>query len=240
MFEEVDYCNERLNLEHFRELFEDDPRVLIPEPVEEYTTRHLLTMELLEGESADDLCAPGVPQERRDRIGETLVDLVMVQAFRFRALHADPNLANYAFTSDDRVIIYDFGCVKRFTAPFMAAYRRLVLDALERRFERTAQNLAAIGFADKDGKQIDPAIFEAYADVLLEPWDATAPYNFGSSTIHQRLIELGLKHWRVFTGFTLPADVVFFDRVIGGMYGNLRRLNATGRWGAMLRRHLGT
>ena len=42
MTEEVDYCNERCNLELFGELFEDDPRVIVPVPVHELTTRRVL------------------------------------------------------------------------------------------------------------------------------------------------------------------------------------------------------
>jgi len=238
MTEEVDYCNERLNGMLFAELLADDDRVLIPGVVEELSTRRVLTMDFVQGASADELCAPGVPQRRRDQIAATLVDLVLKQVFTLRFLHADPNLANFAFTDDDRVIFYDFGCVKRFPAEFIAAYRRVVVDALAGRLDLMSDDLARLGFSDTSGKHIELELLQAYADVLVEPWRGDAAYNFGSSTIHSQLMELGMRYWSRFSGFVVPSDIIFLNRVIGGMYGTLRRFNATANWGQLLRRHL--
>jgi predicted unusual protein kinase regulating ubiquinone biosynthesis (AarF/ABC1/UbiB family) len=238
MAEEVDYCNEKLNMLLFAELFAEDERVIVPRPIDELTTRRVLTMEIVRGISADELCRPEVPQARRDRVGETLVDILLRQIFELRVLHADPNLANFAFTDDDQVILYDFGCVKRLPAPFIAAYRQLVLDGLAGRVERLSDDLAAIGFADPKGKRVEDKILRQYLEPLVEPWQG-GPYCFATSTIHRRLIAVGLKNWTHFAGFTIPADIIFLDRVVGGMYGNLRKLGSTADWGALLRSHLG-
>jgi len=238
MTEEVDYCNERLNILHFADMLSDDPRVVIPGVVEERSTRRVLTMELVRGATADDLCAEGVPQARRDRVAEALVDLVMKQVFELRYLHADPNLANFAFTDDDRVIFYDFGCVKHFPAEFIAAYRKVVLDALADRLDLMSDDLAALGFADTTGKPIELQLLRDYAAVLVEPWRGDVDYCFGSSEIHSQLMELGLKYWTKFSGFVVPSDIIFLNRVIGGMYGTLRRFNASANWGRLLRAHL--
>jgi predicted unusual protein kinase regulating ubiquinone biosynthesis (AarF/ABC1/UbiB family) len=238
MTEEVDYCNERLNIDLFRELFEDDPRVVIPRPVEELSTRRVLTMELVRGAEGDDLCAPGVPQQRRDRISATLVDLVMKQVFTFGFLHADPNLANFAFTDDDRVILYDFGCVKRFPAAFVEAYRKVLVDALADRLDLISDDLARLGFGDASGKAIELEILREYAEVLVPPWRGDGDYCFGTSKMHNQLMALGMKNMSKFSGFVLPSDIIFLNRVIGGMYGTLRRFNASGNWGRLLRAYL--
>ncbi len=238
MTEEVDYCNERLNLLHFTDLFEDDERVVIPKVVEEHSTRRVLTMEIVRGAAADDLCLDEVPQQRRDRIAETLVDLVMKQVFELGHLHADPNLANFAFTDDDRVIFYDFGCVKRFPPQFIAAYKRVVVDALADRVDLLSDDLAQLGFSDTSGKPIELQLLRDYTDALVAPWRVDADYCFGTSEIHNQLMELGLKHWTKFSGFVVPSDIIFLNRVIGGMYGTLRRFNATANWGRLLRAYL--
>lgn len=235
MTEEVDYCNERLQIDLFRELFADDDRVVIPAAVPELCTRHVLTMELVQGMDADALCAAEVSQQLRDRIGETLFDLVAIQVFEHRTLHADPNLANFAFTGDGRVILYDFGCVKRFPARFVEDYRQLLTDSLERRYERVGEGLVRIGFAGPDGRPPPLEILREYGEVLLEPWHPRQAYCFGSSDLHRRMFRLGVKHWKTFSGYSVPRHIIFLNRVVGGMYGNLRRLNATGRWGRLLR-----
>jgi hypothetical protein len=40
------------------------------------------------------------------------------------------------------------------------------------------------------------------------------------------------------SGFVAPSDIIFLSRVIGGMYGTLRRFNASGNWGQLLRAYL--
>jgi len=77
-------------------------------------------------------------------------------------------------------------------------------------------------------------VLREHAEALAEPWSGGV-YSFARSTVHDRLIALEVKHWGRFAGFTVPAQIVFLNRVVGGMYGNLRRLRATADWGALLR-----
>ena len=44
-----------------------------------------------------------------------------------RFLHADPNLANFAFREDGRVVVYDFGSVKRVPEAMATRYAELLV-----------------------------------------------------------------------------------------------------------------
>jgi predicted unusual protein kinase regulating ubiquinone biosynthesis (AarF/ABC1/UbiB family) len=48
----------------------------------------------------------------RDRWGAVLFDFMLRGPFEHRLIHADPNLSNFSFLADGRVVVYDFGCVK--------------------------------------------------------------------------------------------------------------------------------
>ena len=39
-----------------------------------------------------------------------LFDFLLRGLFEHRLIHADPNLANFSFLADGRVVVYDFGC----------------------------------------------------------------------------------------------------------------------------------
>jgi len=233
MLEEVDYEKELENLSLFRRALAGDPRVVIPRAVPERSTRRVLTMELCRGLDAEAICAPSVPQRLRDRIGATLVDLLLRQIFELKMLHADPNPANYAFTAEGRVILYDFGCVRRFRDELIDAFRALIPDALEGRFERLSEDLVRLGFADPSGKPVETEILREHAQALVEPWTGGV-YRYGTSKLPEKVVALEVKHWGRFEGFSVPPQIVFINRVLGGSYGNLRRLDASADWGAML------
>ena len=39
-----------------------------------------------------------------------LFDFMLRGLFEHRLIHADPNLSNFSFLADGRVVVYDFGC----------------------------------------------------------------------------------------------------------------------------------
>ena len=43
------------------------------------------------------------------------------QIFKLKTVHADPNPGNFAFRRDGRIIIYDYGCVKKLSETMLDA-----------------------------------------------------------------------------------------------------------------------
>lgn len=224
--EELDYRLELMNMLEFRELFRQDPRMIVPQPVPELSTRRVLTSRYHPGLSADQLCQDSVPQERRDRMGTYLLDAVMTQFFGYKILQADPNLANFAFTEDDRVVLYDFGCVKRFPAAFIEGISKLVRDAVLGRYELLRADAEAVGYVDKGKKPLPDEVFRLYADTAFAEWRKPGLYDFATTTIQQRVFSLHGHYWQKAFDYEAPADAIFMHRSLGGMYGNLCKLKA--------------
>jgi predicted unusual protein kinase regulating ubiquinone biosynthesis (AarF/ABC1/UbiB family) len=234
--EELDYRLEARNMRTLGALLGSDEGFIVPEPVEELCTERVLASRYLAGVSADDLVSDRFPQELRDHFGELLVRGLLRQVFEFRQLHADPNLANFAFTEDGRVIVYDFGCVKRFEEPFVEALRQIVLDAWRCRYDRLVADVEAAGFVDHGKKRVPPEVYRAYADAAFEDWRGPGLYDFGASRLADRILALHRVHWQSAFGFEVPHDMVFLGRTLGGMFGNLRRLGARVPMGELVKR----
>ena len=67
---------------------------------------------------------------------------------------------------------------------------------------------------------------------------ASPPYTFGEdSSIYASLFELGKANWQDASDIRFPRDVVFIDRTLGGLFGNLGKLRATGPWRKLIRKH---
>jgi len=135
-------------------------------------------------------------------------------------------------------VLYDFGCVRYFPEEFVTAYSRLVRETLDGRYDRLPENLERIGLVPISGRSYGGEFYAKFAVPLLEPFRGAGPYDFGEARIHDHIIEIGLEHWQDTLQFRAPPEIVFLDRVVAGMYNNLRKLRARGDWRSILEAHL--
>jgi predicted unusual protein kinase regulating ubiquinone biosynthesis (AarF/ABC1/UbiB family) len=227
LLEELDYRQELHNILEFGELFKNDDRFVVPKPVKKLSSHRVLTMEYVPGITGEQLCSDDVDQSRRDKIASDLCELMMIQFFDFRTLQADPNLANFAFSEDDKIILYDFGCVKRFPSSFTEGIRKLMRNAMLKRYHRIVEDLDELGYRDLGRSSLPNRVYREYIDVFFGEWrEPGKTFSFGQTTMHEDVIRLNRQYWQKSFDFDAPADMVFMNRSVGGMYGNLRKLNA--------------
>jgi predicted unusual protein kinase regulating ubiquinone biosynthesis (AarF/ABC1/UbiB family) len=236
LLEELDYRNELQNLTRFRKLYADDNRIVIPKGHRDRTTKRVLCMDYIEGLGFNKVCSQK-SLAYRNWAGQTLIDIYLRQLFDFAALHADPNPGNFAFL-DNQIVLYDFGCVRYFPKDFVQAYATLIQDSLDGHFDRMPADLESIGVYYLREEPLDIDLLEKFAIPLLEPFLNHGVYNFGTSQIHKIVIKLGIENWKSARHFRAPPEIVFLDRVIVGMYNNLRKLGAQGDFRSTLLTHL--
>lgn len=236
LVEELDYTIEDRTMETMAELWADTPEIVIPKVIPEASRKNVLTMEFVGGLTPDEACSAERPQALRDRWGSVLLGFVLRGLFEHRLLHADPNLANFAFREDGAVVVYDFGCVKRVPESLASGYADLMLAVLEGREGEAPEILRGIGFFKGGGEPISRDLTDAYAKVLRRIVREDPPYTFGTDDLVDALMQLGMNYWSEVTDMSFPSDAVFVNRTFGGHVGNLGRLRATGPWREMIRR----
>lgn len=228
LHEELDYCNEADNVRLFGEMHADDDDILIPEVVGERSSKRVLTLTYLPGDRLDE-CGH-YPQEVRDRIGETFYHMALSQVFKHRAVHADPNPGNFAVRPDGKLILYDFGCVKRLDEPTAKTFAGIIASGLEEDYALLDQNMIDIG-ARILGKADVPAEF--YADwrlALMEPCIRDTYFDFNGATLHDDVKRQLTKSLKYINAFQPPARVAYINRTVGGHYNNLRMISPKVRW----------
>jgi predicted unusual protein kinase regulating ubiquinone biosynthesis (AarF/ABC1/UbiB family) len=231
LLEELDYTHEAANICRMAELHADVPEITIPTVVEEATTQNVLTMEFVGGISPTDACSDRFDQEMHDRWGEVLAEFLMRGLMEHRFLHADPNLANFAFREDGGVVVYDFGCVKEVPVQLAEGYGELLLAAAEGRGEQVPEILQRMGMHLNNGKALPADIIDPYNEMFGDILRADPPYTFGDNQdLYRRLFELGFANMQYSRDMVFPEDAIFIDRALGGHFGNLSRLRATGPW----------
>jgi predicted unusual protein kinase regulating ubiquinone biosynthesis (AarF/ABC1/UbiB family) len=231
LLEELDYMHEAANIRRMAELHDGVPEIVIPAVVDEATTRNVLTMEFVEGISPADACSDQVPTELRNRWGVLLFEFLLRGLLEHRFLHADPNLANFSFLEDGRVIVYDFGCIKRVPIELARGVAAVMVAATTVDREGIPEILRRMGIFKEGDVPLSREITDPYLEMLAPIVRQAPPYTFGEdSDLYRRVFELGLANWSKSTDVHFPEGMIFIDRAYAGHFGNLCKLGATGPW----------
>ena len=236
----IDYLNEADNIRRTSAIQAECIDIIVPNVVQEASTRRVLTMEFVDGIPPAQAASQQYPQELRDQWGVALFEFNLRSLLEHRFLHADPNFANFAFREDGKVVVYDYGCMKEIPADLAAGYARLVDAVLARRKTAIPGLLQDMGVFKEGGEPLPREMTDPYVDLFQDIVRASPPYTFGEdSSIYDALYELGMANWQDATDIRFPRDMVFIDRTLGGLFGNLGKLRATGPWRKILGKYTG-
>lgn len=231
LLEELDYEHEAENMRQMAELYAGVPEIIIPRVVDELSTKNVLTMEFVGGIKPREAISDRYPQELKNEWGRVLFEFQVRGLYHDRLMHADPNLANFAFLEDGRVVVYDFGCMKRIPEKIVTGYTALVRALLEDRREDIPDLLLQLGVFRSGPVPIAQEVIDPYYDLILEMMREDPPYTFGEDErFYEKIMELGAANWSQSMDTHFPEDIIFIDRSFAGHFGNLTTLRAQGPW----------
>jgi predicted unusual protein kinase regulating ubiquinone biosynthesis (AarF/ABC1/UbiB family) len=170
---ELDYAREAEMADVFRRMNADDPDVYIPRVHHSLTTRRVITLELVHGQSYADFCKTA-SQEEKNRAGMTIWRFTFRSMLRYGMLYADPHPGNYRFLPDGRVAFLDFGCVKVLPPELVAGmkrYMRAALDSDWAEFDRAC--VEVLGYDPKDETW---DLYRSYTMELMVPLCSETPW----------------------------------------------------------------
>jgi hypothetical protein len=183
------------------------------------------------GIAPTEACTGGRDQALRDRWGLVLAEFLLRGLLVHRFLHTDPNLANFAFLKDGRVVVYDFGSVKKVPKEMAARYAELLVATAYGRGDEIPAILKKMGIVMKDGTPLPARVIEPYLEVFGEVLRVSPRYTFGEDPdIYRRVFAIGMDNWQYSKEARFPEDAIFINRALGGHFGNLARLGASGPW----------
>jgi predicted unusual protein kinase regulating ubiquinone biosynthesis (AarF/ABC1/UbiB family) len=142
---ELDYRREANNLAAMREALEEFDRIVVPAPVEDYTTSRVLTMEWVDGDRITALN----PVARLDLDTHALADQLfrayLKQILLDGFFHADPHPGNVLVTRDGRLAVVDLGMVARIAPDLQENLLKLLLAVSEGDGQRAARVAIQVG-----------------------------------------------------------------------------------------------
>ena len=145
LLRELDFRLEAHNLSRLGESLRRYRRIVVPEPVADYSTSRVLTMSLIHGVKVTEL--PEVARPEIDGAGlaeelaEAYMDGILLEGF----FHADPHPGNVLLTEDHRLALIDLGLVARVDSRLQERLLKLVLAVADGRGEDAAQLAIQVG-----------------------------------------------------------------------------------------------
>ncbi|MBE9399803.1 AarF/ABC1/UbiB kinase family protein [Acinetobacter albensis] len=217
---ELNYEIEAQNLEIARTFHQTlDSKIIIPQVYKDYSSRHILTLSLEQGESIET--ASTWSQDMRNELGRRLFRAIGQEIFYLKRFHCDPHPGNFAFREDGYVIIYDYGGVKTLSSATLQHFKDLIQCAREGNIVGIEQQLDALHAISEQGK-FPPELYQQWLDVLMRP--LTTLYDFAENSAHHdgmELVKPSLKYWDVFKP---SPDTLMVNRTVSGHYWNMIHL----------------
>ncbi len=245
LHQELDYKKELGFTEEARLLLATDDRFVIPRTYSLYSSDKLLTTSFERGVNIDSPEVQALSQERRTALAVAFCQLFMRELFEFKMMQTDPHFGNFKVriaeseAERDRIVLLDWGAVRRFDEAFLNTYRRMIYGALTMNEKLVLEAAFAIGFLNPDAPAKLLASFCEICFMAVEPWlpptdprvptqlvDRNGCYIWSKSDLPSRIAQLATKYALSFKVRAPPREVLFLDRKIGGIFILMKVLDA--------------
>jgi ubiquinone biosynthesis protein len=107
LIQELDYQREATNLINLRANLREFQRIRIPEPIDDYTTRTVLTMDYVGGTKITELSRVVRTEIDGTALADDLFRAYLKQVLVDGFFHADPHPGNILLTDDGRIALLD-------------------------------------------------------------------------------------------------------------------------------------
>jgi len=213
LLRELDFTIEANNLHTIGQNLSEFEEIVVPEPIDDFTTTRVLTMEYISGKKITALNPLRLLEIDGGLLADELFSAYLKQFLVDGLFHADPHPGNVFLTDDDRIALLDLGMVGRVTRTFQNNLLRLLLAISEGRGEMAAEAAIRMGEA-KEG--FDRTGFERrITDLVAENSDAIlSRLNAGKVTLE--ITRISADCWfRLPTEFTMIAKALLnLDQVV--------------------------
>ena len=238
LHEELDYINEANNIRLFAAFHKSHSNIAVPKVYDELSTRHILTLEYLEGDHADELVEKGYSQSEINQLGENLFYMLAQHLFEFQKIHGDPHPGNFAFRKDGKIIIYDFGCIKILKPDIVEAYKNAIQASLSEDYDAVDDALKRLG-ARVDGKESPgESYYKVWRNIFFDPFLVDSDYDFKEASLHIDAAKNTALLFKYLSHFKPPVESLYIDRMISGHYWLIKSMGVEANFRPILNRYI--
>jgi len=189
---ELDYGNEGRNAERFKKNFEDDKRIYTPKIYWEFSSRRILTMELIEGIKINNLKELDKIGYDRKKIAENGAKAFMKQILIDGFFHADPHPGNMLVMKDEIIGFMDFGMMGRLDEEIKEKCIDLLIAILERNPNKIINEILNLGITSQE--EIDTRSLKIDVREMLDQYYDKSLKEIKLGELISQLVEVSIKY----------------------------------------------
>ena len=144
VYEEMDYNKEADNLIAIKQNLKGES-VVIPNVILELTSKHVITLEYIQGIKITDISSLDNAGIDREKLVIKVHHIFFKMLLQQSIFHADPHPGNISVTNAGEIILYDFGMVGRLENETRLKLIRLYLSLIEKDPSRAVNVLIELG-----------------------------------------------------------------------------------------------
>ena len=227
--EELDYIREKKLMNVFRNIFANSNFVHVPEVIDKLSTKRLLTMTWLEGDSI--LKYKNKKKEIRNTIAKNMFNAWYKPFYEYGIIHGDPHLGNYTIQKNLSVNLFDFGCMRIFKGKFIQGVIDLYFALQNNNQAKIVHAYEQWGFQNITKKKIE--VLNKWAEFIYSPLmeDKIQKIQENDSGVYGAQVAAEIySELKKLGGVKPPKEFVFMDRAAVGLGSVFMHLKAEVNW----------
>lgn len=206
LIRELDYRQEAENLKIMRKQLARFPLLVVPAPVDDYTSGRVLTMEHISGQKVTALSKLVQLELDGPALAEEVFRAYLHQILDAGLFHADPHPGNVFVTTDHRIALLDLGMVAR-VGPMMQDHLiKLLLAVAEGQSERAAEVAERMG-TPRDN--FEPADFRLRIGALVSQQFSASLDRIQVGKVVMQVAQISGE-----TGLSVPGELTMLGKAL--------------------------
>lgn len=163
---EIDFEVEKNNIKKYKKLNVQKKDLLCPDVYDSYSSKKVLTMEYIEGESIRSVYEKR--SDIRKGLAEKIIGAYVNQMFTYGYFHADPHPGNIFVDENLNIYLLDFGIVGNLSENYRYQIMKIFLGASFNEVKLITDAIIGMGLLEFDSKKIGD--FEKRIQKLLDKY----------------------------------------------------------------------
>ncbi|WP_182201682.1 ABC1 kinase family protein [Paraliobacillus salinarum] len=147
---ELDFVNEGRNADIMAKQFKENKHLIVPKIYWDYTSKKVLTMELIEGVKLNDIQELDERGYDKEVLAERFSRAILYQIFKEGFFHADPHMGNLLALPGEKLALLDFGMVGRLSSDMQTHFASLMIAMVRQKPESIIKAIRKMGVVPED------------------------------------------------------------------------------------------
>ncbi|MCX2837099.1 AarF/UbiB family protein [Salinimicrobium sp. MT39] len=209
MLHELDYLREANNLVTLGINLKEYRRLIVPQPIPDYTTSRVLTMEYVKGKKITSISPLKKTENDYTALVDEFIEAYLKQIVSDGFVHADPHPGNVHLLENEKIALIDLGMVAQFSKKMKDYLLRLLLGLSKNDGEEIADNLLNMSEITEHATQKE---FRRHISIMVQESSHSTAQDMQTGKL---LIQMNRS--AAMNGIHLPVEVNILGKILLNM-----------------------